>query len=65
MPARLQKPGIKLVVANLPDLGASPDKQAAHPDPLKRANVTAATILANVAITNLAVARGLPGRCVS
>lgn len=57
---RAQKPGIKLVVVNLPDLGATPSKQAAHPDPVKRANVTAATILANQAITNLAVARGIP-----
>ena len=55
-----QKPGIKLVVVNLPDLGATPDKQAAHPDPLKRANVTAATVLANQAITNLAAARAIP-----
>jgi len=55
-----EKPGIKLVVANLPDLGASPDKQGAHPDPVKRANVTAATVLANQAITSLAGARGIP-----
>lgn len=54
-----QKPGIKLVVVNLPDLGASPDKQASHPDPVKRARVTAATIQANQAISNLAVARGI------
>jgi lysophospholipase L1-like esterase len=57
---RGEKPGIKLVVVNLPDLGATPDKQAAHPDPLKRANVTAATLLANQAIANLAGARGIP-----
>lgn len=57
---RAEKPGIKLVIVNLPDLGAAPDKQAEHPDPLKRANVTAATVLANQAITNLALARGLP-----
>lgn len=56
---RAQKPGIKLVVVNLPDLGASPDKQAAHPDPIKRARVTAATIRANQAITDLAAARGI------
>lgn len=52
--------GIQLVVVNLPDLGATPDKQAAHPDPVKRANATAATILANQAIANLASARGIP-----
>ena len=44
-----QKAGIKLAVVNLPDLGATPDKQAAHPDPVKRANVTAATVFANQA----------------
>ncbi len=55
-----QNPALKLVVVNLPDLSATPDKQTAHPDPLKRANVTAATILANQAITNLANVRGLP-----
>ncbi len=55
-----EKPGIQLVVANLPDLGATPDKQSAHPDPLKRANATAATMLANLAIASLAAARGIP-----
>ena len=54
-----QKTGIKLVVVNLPDLGATPDKQAAHPDAAKRANVTAATVLANQAIANLAATRGI------
>jgi len=54
-----QKAGIKLVVVNLPDLGATPDKQAAHPDAAKRANVTAATVLANQAIANLAATRGI------
>ncbi|HAV62648.1 MAG TPA: hypothetical protein DCY13_09810 [Verrucomicrobiales bacterium] len=57
---RGRKVGLKLVIVNLPDLGATPDKQAAHPDPLKRANVTAATVLANQAIASIAAARGLP-----
>lgn len=56
---RARHSGIKLVVVNLPDLGASPDKQAAHPDPLKRARVTAATIRANQMIADLAAARGI------
>jgi len=55
-----QKAGIKLAVVNLPDLGATPDKQAAHPDPVKRANVTAATVLANQAIARRAAAHGIP-----
>lgn len=54
-----QKPGIKLVVVNLPDLGATPNKQAAHPDPIKRARVTTATLRANQAISELAAARGI------
>ncbi len=57
---RAQKPGIKLVLANLPDLGATPTKQADHPDVLKRANATAATIAANNAIGVLAAAQGIP-----
>ncbi len=55
-----RKPGIRLLVVNLPDLGASPDKQVEHPDPVKRGRVTAATIRANEAIANLALARGIP-----
>lgn len=55
-----QKSGLKLVVANLPDLGASPAKQTAHPDPTKRPRVTAATESANQAIRELAAARNLP-----
>lgn len=57
---RAQKPGIKLVIANLPDLGATPTKQADHPDPVKRANATSATIAANDAIASIAAARNLP-----
>jgi len=54
-----QKPGLQTVVVNLPDLGAAPDKQQAHPDPAKRARVTQATVQANQAIAALAAAKGL------
>lgn len=57
---RAEKPGIQLLMVNLPDLGATPAKQAGQPDPLKRANATAATIQANAAIAQIAAARGLP-----
>lgn len=55
-----ENPGAKVVVVTLPDLGATPDKQSGHPDPVKRLNVTAATILANQAISNLAAGLALP-----
>ncbi|MBP8258487.1 MAG: hypothetical protein KA118_02340 [Verrucomicrobia bacterium] len=57
---REQEPGLRVVVVNLPDLGAAPDKQADIPDPLKRARATAATLLANQAIAALAADRGIP-----
>lgn len=57
---RNQSATSKLVVVNLPDLGATPTKQAAHPDPVKRERVSDATRLANQAISELAAARGLP-----
>lgn len=51
---------LQIVIANLPDLGASPSKKAAHPDPEKRARVTAATELANARIATLAAEKGVP-----
>jgi hypothetical protein len=48
----------QVVIANLPDLGASPDKQASHPDPAKRALVTAAVQQANTRIAELAAQEG-------
>ena len=57
---RNQSASLRLVVVNLPDLGAAPSKQAAHPDPVKRERVSHATRLANQAIGELAAARGLP-----
>ncbi len=50
---------IRTVVVTLPDLGAAPTKQAAHPDPVKRERVSQATRLANQAISELAAARGM------
>lgn len=56
-----QKPAIKLVIANLPDLGATPTKQADHPDVLKRANATAATVAAGKGIPRGLTSRGAGG----
>ncbi len=42
-----------VIIGNIPDPGATPDKQAAHPDPVKRARVTAATVNANNRIASL------------
>lgn len=50
---------LQIVVANLPDLGASPAKKAAHPDPERRARVTAATEIANTRIAELAAEKGV------
>lgn len=49
---------LQIVVANIPDVGASPDKQEAHPDPLLRARVTAAIVEANGRIAKLAAKKG-------
>jgi len=57
---REQNAALRILVVNLPDLGATPSKQAAHPDPAKRDRVSQATMLANQAISELAGARGLP-----
>ncbi|MEA3213029.1 MAG: hypothetical protein QOE70_6086 [Chthoniobacter sp.] len=50
---------LQIVLANVPDLGATPSKKAAHPDPQKRARVTAATKAANARIAQLAVKKGV------
>ncbi len=44
----------QIVIANEPDLGATPSKKTAHPDPLKRARVTAVTEAVNARIAKLA-----------
>jgi hypothetical protein len=57
---RNQSASLRVVVVNLPDLGASPSKQAECPDPAKRQRATQATALANQVVGELAAARGLP-----
>ena len=47
-------PRVQIVIANVPDIGASPSKKAAHPEAGKRARVTAATVAANSRIADLA-----------
>ena len=47
----------QIVVCNVPDLGATPSKKAAHPDPAKRARVTAATVAVNAQIARLAASK--------
>jgi hypothetical protein len=42
-----------LIVLNIPDLGATPSKKSAHPDPAKRARASAATATANAMIAAL------------
>lgn len=54
-----QRSNLKIVLANMPDLGAAPDKRNSQPDPVKRALVTAATKQANAAIAVLAAAKGV------
>jgi lysophospholipase L1-like esterase len=50
---------LQIVIANIPDLGATPSKREAHPDPARRARVTAATTEANARIAQLAAQKGL------
>jgi hypothetical protein len=57
---RRQSASLRIVVVNLPDLGACPSKQAECPDPATRELATQATLLANRAINELAAARDLP-----
>ncbi len=44
----------QIVVGNFPDLGATPTKKAAHPDPVKRARVSAVTEAANMRLAQMA-----------
>ena len=54
-----QNSHVQIVLCNVPDLGATPTKKAAHPDPAKRARVTAATVAANARIATLAAKKGV------
>lgn len=49
---------LPIVLANVPDLGATPDKIADHPDPLKRANASAIIKDLNTAVASLATSKG-------
>ena len=49
----------QVVVANVPDLGATPTKKAAHPDPVKRMRVTAVTETVNWRLAQVAADRGI------
>ena len=51
---RSQNGNAQIVVGNVPDLGATPGKKAAHPDPVKRARVTAVTEEVNRRLDQLA-----------
>ena len=50
---------VQIVIANIPDLGATPSKKTAHPDAAKRALVSAATRTANTRIAQLATKKGI------
>lgn len=50
---------VPIVLANIPDLGATPDKITAHPDPVKRANATAIINDLNVTVAALATSKGV------
>ncbi len=49
---------VPVVLANIPDLGATPDIIGDHPDPAKRSNATAIIADLNQAVAALASARG-------
>lgn len=49
---------VPIVLANIPDLGATPDIIGDHPDPAKRSNATAIIADLNQAVAALASARG-------
>ena len=54
---RQQNANAQIVVGSVPDLGATPTKQAAHPDPVRRARVTAVTETVNARLAQLAAAK--------
>jgi len=55
---RNQSSTVQIVVATIPDLGATPSKQSAHPNPDNRLRVTDATQRANEAIAASAKLKG-------
>jgi lysophospholipase L1-like esterase len=50
---------LQICLVNVPDLAATPNKQAAHPDPVKRQRVTAATLAVNQRIASFASTNNL------
>ncbi len=50
---------LPIVLADVPDLGAVPDKIADYPDPLKRANATAIINDLNVAVASMALSNSV------
>ncbi len=56
---RRQNGSAQIVIGNLPDLGATPSKKAAHPDPAKRLRVSAVTESVNLRLAQLAAGKGI------
>jgi lysophospholipase L1-like esterase len=56
---RAQNPDLQIVIVNIPDIGATPSRKVAHPDPAKRAIVSAAIATANDRIEQLAAEKGI------
>ena len=54
-----QSGDVQIVVGSVPDLGATPTKKAAHPDPVKRARVTAVTETVNLRLAQLAAEKSV------
>jgi len=50
---------LQIVIVNIPDIGATPSRKIAHPDPAKRALVSAAISAANDRIAQLAAEKGI------
>ena len=62
---RTFNPNIPIVLANVPDLGATPDIKADHPDPIKRANASAIINDLNAAIASFTANRNLTPALIS
>lgn len=54
-----ENPGLEIVLVAVPDVGATPDVQADHPDPAKRALVTQLTANLNASLAAMAETEGL------
>ncbi|MGB0992937.1 MAG: SGNH/GDSL hydrolase family protein, partial [Akkermansiaceae bacterium] len=56
---------VPIVLADVPDLGAAPDKISSHPDPVKRSQASVKVAALNQAIAELAVQRGVTPAAIS